>query len=86
MTLTKLIKARFSKGVHQERADNLARENTARTDLVLDEKNVGAVSPSSGSIGGDPDWKQAARAMRTASWGTIFFVITTDILGWASCP
>lgn len=85
MTFAKLVKGRFSKGVHQERAGNLAVQNAARTDAV-DEKTVGAVSPSSASVGEDPEWKQAARAMRTASWGTIFYVITTDILGWASCP
>lgn len=84
MTLKKLIKNRFSKGVHQERAEKLARENAARTEVVGDEKQVG--SPSTESVGEDPEWKQAARAMRTASWGTIFYVITTDILGWGSCP
>lgn len=89
MTFTKLIKNRFSKGIHQERAEkaareNAARENAARSEVAGDEKQVG--SPSSESVGEDPEWKQAARAMRTASWGTIFYVITTDILGWGSIP
>lgn len=34
----------------------------------------------------DAEWRQAARALRTAGWGTIFYLVTTDILGWSSCP
>ncbi|KAK4541720.1 hypothetical protein LTR36_007429 [Oleoguttula mirabilis] len=34
----------------------------------------------------DAEWRTAARALRTASWGTICFLVTTDILGWSSCP
>ena len=34
----------------------------------------------------DAEWRTAARAMRTASWGQMFFLITTDILGWSGAP
>jgi hypothetical protein len=34
----------------------------------------------------EEEWKTAARALKTTSWGTVFFLITTDILGWGSCP
>lgn len=34
----------------------------------------------------DAEWRTAARALRTASWGTIFYLITTDILGWSGAP
>lgn len=34
----------------------------------------------------DAEWRQSARALRTASWGTIFYLVTTDILGWSSTP
>ncbi|KAI7192521.1 amino acid transporter-like protein [Hortaea werneckii] len=34
----------------------------------------------------DEEWRTAARALRTASWSTIFYLVTTDILGWSSCP
>ena len=38
-------------------------------------------------VGVSPDeWKQASRAMRTASWGGVFYLITTDILGPFSTP
>ncbi|KAK3721132.1 hypothetical protein LTR37_003422 [Vermiconidia calcicola] len=32
------------------------------------------------------EWRLAARALRTASWGQMFFLITTDILGWSGAP
>ncbi|EPS31970.1 hypothetical protein PDE_06929 [Penicillium oxalicum 114-2] len=34
----------------------------------------------------DAEWRTAARALRTAGWGTIFYLITTDILGWSQTP
>ena len=34
----------------------------------------------------DEEWRTASRATRTASWGTIFFLITTDILGPSGAP
>ena len=34
----------------------------------------------------DAEWRTAARALRTASWGQMFFLITTDILGWSGAP
>lgn len=34
----------------------------------------------------DAEWHQASRAMRTASWGAIFYLITTDVLGPYSVP
>lgn len=85
MSLIKLIKGRFSKGVHQERAAKQAREEGNTVAVVGDEK-AGHVSPSTNSVVQEEEWKTAARAMRTASWGTIFYLITTDILGWGSTP
>lgn len=32
------------------------------------------------------EWAQASRAARTASWGAVFYLITTDILGPSSVP
>lgn len=34
----------------------------------------------------DAEWRTAARAMRTSGFMTIFYLITTDILGWAQTP
>jgi hypothetical protein len=43
----------------------------------------GPVSTSSVS---DEEWTQAARAAKTATWGAVFFLLTTDILGPFSVP
>ena len=34
----------------------------------------------------DEEWTNANRALRTATWGAIFYLITTDILGPFSLP
>ncbi|KAJ5122421.1 hypothetical protein N7526_009358 [Penicillium atrosanguineum] len=34
----------------------------------------------------DAEWRTAARALRNAGWGSIFYLITTDILGWSQTP
>ncbi|KAB8446270.1 hypothetical protein FH972_025250 [Carpinus fangiana] len=46
----------------------------------LDTTNVGSPAVS------DEEWRMAARAARTATWGAIFYLITTDILGPFSVP
>lgn len=66
-------------------------------DSTTDEKHVstsdedGSASPVSPDPPSethvlDAEWRQAARALRTTGWGTIFFLITTDILGWSQTP
>ncbi len=42
-------------------------------------------APSHGAVGNE-EWLQASRATRTATWGAIFYLITTDILGPSSVP
>lgn len=100
-TFKKMIKNRFSKGVHHE---NKKREEAARREQqaqgVLqsaDEKggektqvanldtNQSSSDTSSVTVS-EEEWKTAARALRTASWGSVFYLITTDILGWSGCP
>lgn len=34
----------------------------------------------------DAEWRTAARALKNASWGAVFYLITTDILGWSQTP
>lgn len=46
---------------------------------------VTPIAPSS-THNFDADWRQASRALRTASWGGVFYLITTDILGWGQTP
>ncbi|ROW11629.1 hypothetical protein VMCG_01359 [Cytospora schulzeri] len=83
MNFTKVLKNRFSKGIYQEEAERAEKEKKEHSKATSE----GVVStPSSESAVTQEEWKTAARALRTASWGTIFYLITTDILGWASCP
>lgn len=82
MSFTKVIKGRFSKGIHQEKAEKEKKEK--EQSKAADEGLV--ASPSTESAVTEEEWRTAARALRTASWGTIFYLITTDILGWSSCP
>ena len=84
-SIQKMITGRFSKGVHVERKEKAARELAAHGIIAheKDEKSPG--SPTTVTVT-DEEWRVAARALRTSSWGTIFFLITTDILGWASTP
>lgn len=54
-----------------------------------DEKNIQAASPNTGSIHsplGSTELHTANRALRTAGWGSIFYLITTDILGPSNTP
>lgn len=77
-------------GVTEERT-------AARRESKVDEKHISSgdedrslspVSPGPPSDTHvlDAEWRQAARALRTTGWGTIFFLITTDILGWTQTP
>lgn len=61
----------------------------------VDEKTAGVVgngdaslslSPPNDATDMDAEWRQASRALRTAGWGAIFYLITTDILGWGQTP
>lgn len=67
------------------------------TEVSADEKSGIAISGGDGSVSPiaprglgthelDAEWRTAARALRNAGWGTIFYLITTDILGWSQTP
>ncbi|OAA57266.1 Transmembrane amino acid transporter family protein [Cordyceps fumosorosea ARSEF 2679] len=111
MTLSKMVKSRFSKGVHHETKKMDERDATAAaaTNPGPSTEEKGAAVDGDGKVlaasnpdedktapsvahGGssttslDEEWKTAARAMRTAGWGSIFFLVTTDILGWSNTP
>lgn len=86
------IKNTFSKaGREKAKADKEARLQTL---AQLHEKQPAGVvttadnghSVDSPLKVSDAEWRTAARALRTASWGQMFFLITTDILGWSGAP
>lgn len=84
LTLTKVIKNRFSKGIHHENAKKA--EQAERDAALTGSAEKGAIRTTKPGAPTEEEWKTAARALRTASWGTIFFLVTTDILGWSSFP
>jgi len=59
-----------------------------KPDVSLDEKKdpERSKTPSTRSVVSDDERAQAYRALRTASWLGIFYLITTDILGPTSAP
>ncbi|KAE9364781.1 hypothetical protein N431DRAFT_355013 [Stipitochalara longipes BDJ] len=81
--------------------DAQARNDTSHA-LGISEENGSKVDEKTGVVAaGDPalnlhapndsndldaEWRQASRALRTAGWGAIFYLITTDILGWGQTP
>lgn len=83
LTVGKVIKNRFSKGNH-----NVSEKSGAQNSPQVEgEKGMVASTPSDSSlVVTDEEWRTAARALRTATWGTIFYLITTDVLGWANAP
>lgn len=57
------------------------REPAVATTIELAEKAT-AEAPSDGRfVITEEEYIQASRAVRTATWGAVFFLITTDILG-----
>ncbi|KAG4028670.1 hypothetical protein MFRU_020g01090 [Monilinia fructicola] len=54
----------------------------------LDEKSIvpGESDGSPRSAVSEAEWKRASRAVRTAGWSGVFYLITTDILGPFSVP
>ena len=94
--LREQIKNVFSKSGREK--TKAAKEARLQTLTHLDEKqpagvvstvdsNVDNAGPAQSALKiSDAEWRNAARALRTASWGQMFFLITTDILGWSGAP
>lgn len=86
--LKQSIVARFSKqGRQQVKEEKKAK--VAALQIANEKQPASAVTdqPAESSLKvSDAEWRMAARALRTASWGQAFFLITTDILGWSGAP
>ena len=72
-TIKSTIKARFSKGDNEIVADTSSPTATGNDDDII--TGVSA-----------QEWKRASRSLRTAGWGAVFYLITTDVLGPFSTP
>ena len=93
LSFGKVLGGRFSEGVHVERKkkaekaqQELAAAGGVKTGSDTDEKGEKGEPTYIVAAPTDEEWRVAARALRTSSWGTIFFLITTDILGWSTTP
>ncbi|KAJ5880434.1 uncharacterized protein N7473_011487 [Penicillium subrubescens] len=64
-----------------EKKANVASNSASNSS---DEGAVSPIAPPPYEL--DAEWRLAARALRNAGWGTIFYLITTDILGWSQTP
>ncbi|KAJ9604342.1 hypothetical protein H2200_011176 [Cladophialophora chaetospira] len=83
--------------VMRKQVDNTRRESVTRPRLSVSAQGEGQIhrpdetdSGNEKALGerkyepmtiSDDEWVQASRAARTATWGAVFYLITTDILG-----
>ncbi|EEP77878.1 predicted protein [Uncinocarpus reesii 1704] len=91
-TFASIIKSRFSHGIHHEKKkkEQKAQEEAAqqgalqvnRASSSEQEQNPNPPTYDTSSAVTEEEWKTASRALKTASWGSVFYLITTDILGW----
>lgn len=85
-TVKSMVLDRFSKGKHIDASSPPVTD----LDSTPQEKGTGGeLTPTSDGNRGqvsDAEWKTASRALRTCGWGSIFYLITTDILGPFSTP
>ncbi|KAI9648666.1 hypothetical protein NHQ30_003304 [Ciborinia camelliae] len=87
-----IITNRFSRGkVDPESYDTPPATTLAVNEDGLDEKSMVPSGSDNSPVPrvsavSDAEWKNASRAIRTAGWSGIFYLITTDILGPFSVP
>ncbi|KAF2466790.1 amino acid transporter [Lindgomyces ingoldianus] len=60
-----------------------APSSVQATQATKDEKGIPRDQPPAVA---EEEWYQASRALRTATWGAVFYLITTDVLGPYSVP
>ncbi|OLN88986.1 N amino acid transport system protein 6 [Colletotrichum chlorophyti] len=91
VTLKSVIKDRFRRGdEHEQFERGYEIGRASKADAGEKKGGTKATDPIQDGGGGavvrPEEWKRASRAMRTAGWGAIFYLITTDILGPFSTP
>lgn len=89
-TFKSIIKNRFSNYKAPTTAIDSPRSDSIKETPTEDrsEKLMGSPTRTPGNLGGvsDSEYKNASRAIRTAGWSSVFYLITTDILGPFSTP
>jgi hypothetical protein len=80
-------KAKADKEARLQKLATVVEKKPTGQDTSSPEKSDDEVAiDESGLKVSDAEWRNAARALRTASYGQMFFLITTDILGWSGAP
>lgn len=67
-----------------EKSNEVNAENGA--EIIGTERNVHDMSHGDRSTITNDEWTNASRALRTATWSSVFYLITTDILGPFGVP
>ena len=75
-------------GNSESHIGNTEKKQLTRDDPSAAQRYDSAMSPIAPSATHefDAEWRTASRALRTAGWGSMFYLITTDILGWGATP
>ncbi len=80
----------FKKPGEQGEVLNAPRDSDNKSPTEENEAEISKEIPSAASSPttleiADNEYVQASRAVRTASWGAVFYLITTDVLGpWST--
>lgn len=69
----------------QEPAGTLASKSAYDKETEVSQVGTATSGPPDYTVS-DTEWMRASRAARTATWGAVFYLITTDILGPYSVP
>lgn len=86
-TIKSILKNRFSKGSHIITNISPPAHVLSTIENSGIEKVSAPGSPSqNAALVSEAEWKNASRAVRTAGWSSVFYLITTDILGPFSVP
>ncbi|RDW89012.1 putative N amino acid transport system protein-1 [Coleophoma cylindrospora] len=88
-TVKSTILDRFSTGkIHHVAASDTPAAPLPGSETSNGEEKTALESQAVGNHSGvtDAEWTRASRAVRTAGWGGVFYLITTDILGPFSTP
>ncbi|KAI3541723.1 transmembrane amino acid transporter [Colletotrichum abscissum] len=95
LTLKSVVKDRFRKGDEHVRFQG-GSEGSGNEDVgagvgekqngIGSDKALQSAESRDGGVVTLEEWKTASRAVRTAGWGAVFYLITTDILGPFSTP
>jgi hypothetical protein len=87
------LKRRFRLGKEKKIIQGEAPQPAIGNAIATEKHSLAKESLKNGSVTGvvtsnvtDDEWSTASRAARTATWGAVFFLLTTDILGPFSVP